>query len=266
MASTLPTCAALGDSDTVALMLDVEEWGQGPAVVLLHGMPHPISDYAPVIERLRGTHRVIAPYLPGYGKSPRLTPYELPRVRDLIIDALAARGVQRASVVGFSQGVLHALALALDPRLDVTSVVALAGHPGYRADEPHPQTRGFIATLRAGADLTSPQWRAMAAGRFTAKPEFGEAVAGWLSIVPADVLADEMEGALAIDLRPRLAEIRVPVHVRVGDRDPAVLPATARQISDGCPHGTLEIVPGLGHAQCLEDPSGTAEYVARAVG
>jgi len=247
------------------MSLQVEEWGAGPAVLLLHGTPSPVSDYAPLVERLRGTHRVIAPYLPGYGMSPRLKPYSVPRVWDLIIEMLHARGVREVATVGFSNGATHALALALDPRLTVTRVVVLAGHAGFRKDEPHPIMRGFIAKLRAAPDLRSPEWRAMAAKRFTARSEHGDAVADWLTLVPPDVLADELEAWLQIDLRPRLAEIAVPVAVRNGDSDVAVLPATARQIVDACRNATLELVPGLGHALFLEDPTGTSEFVARAL-
>lgn len=245
--------------------LDVHEYGDGPAVMLLHGTPSPVSDYAPVIERLRNGHRVLAPYLPGYGRSPRLVPYSYRAMRDAIIEAMRARGVVEVAIVGFSLGGLHALALALDGRLRVSRLALLAPLARY-TDEDRVVMRGFIEQLRLGPDLSTPPWRAIAGDRFTARTEVRDAVADWLSLTSPDVIADELEAGIAEDLRSQLPALRVPVAIRVGSNDLAAPPAYAHEIAALCPHATLEVVPGLGHAQCLEDPVGTATFVEHAIG
>lgn len=48
----------------------VLEAGSGPVVVMLHGNPDNADEWGPLIARLAGRHRCIAPDFPGYGKSP----------------------------------------------------------------------------------------------------------------------------------------------------------------------------------------------------
>src|SRR5262245_4563829 len=146
------------------MQLHVEEQGTGPAVVVLHGAPSPTSELAPLVERLRATHRVLVPSMPGYGTSPRLTPYTATRLRDALVALLIARDARRTAIVGYSMGALHASGLALDPRLDITHVVSLAGHAGLGEDAAaNAEMRGFISLLRTGPDLRAPEWKAMAA-------------------------------------------------------------------------------------------------------
>lgn len=56
----------IGDHRVVYL-----EAGQGPTIVLLHGFTGAKENWLPLMRRLRKTHRVIAPDLPGWGESTR---------------------------------------------------------------------------------------------------------------------------------------------------------------------------------------------------
>lgn len=47
------------------------EAGRGPTIVLLHGFTGAKENWLPLMRRLRSTHRVIAPDLPGWGESTR---------------------------------------------------------------------------------------------------------------------------------------------------------------------------------------------------
>jgi haloalkane dehalogenase len=44
--------------------------GQGPVVLMLHGNPDNADEWRPLIERLSGQFRCVAPDFPGYGQSP----------------------------------------------------------------------------------------------------------------------------------------------------------------------------------------------------
>jgi haloalkane dehalogenase len=52
----------------------VLERGAGPVALLLHGNPDNAEEWSPVMRALSGTHRCVAPDLPGYGKSPEPPP------------------------------------------------------------------------------------------------------------------------------------------------------------------------------------------------
>jgi pimeloyl-ACP methyl ester carboxylesterase len=79
--------------------------GEGPPVVLIHGMVNASRHWAPVAERLAQRHLVIAPDLIGHGDS--ATPrgdYSLGAHAAVIRDLLTALGIERATMVGHSLG------------------------------------------------------------------------------------------------------------------------------------------------------------------
>jgi proline iminopeptidase len=65
-----------------------------------------------------------------------------------------------------------------------------------------------------------------------------------------------MAEAKAMDLRPRLASVRCPTLVVVGERDPLVPVELAREIVDGVPAGLgrLEIVRDAAHDVARDNP------------
>ncbi len=79
--------------------------GNGPPVVLIHGMLNSSSHWEAVASRLTDTYTVIAPDLIGHGDSaaPR-GDYSLGAHAASIRDLLAAIGIDRATIVGHSLG------------------------------------------------------------------------------------------------------------------------------------------------------------------
>jgi pimeloyl-ACP methyl ester carboxylesterase len=79
--------------------------GEGPAVLLIHGMINSSRHWEEVALRLADSYRVVAPDLIGHGDS--ATPrgdYSLGAHAASIRDLLATLGVERATVVGHSLG------------------------------------------------------------------------------------------------------------------------------------------------------------------
>src|SRR5512134_1051494 len=88
--------------------------GEGPAIVLIHGMAGSSRAWRDVMGLLARRYTVIAPDLPGHGKSAKpLGDYSLGAyasgLRDLVVGAL---GIERATLVGQSLGGGVAMQLA----------------------------------------------------------------------------------------------------------------------------------------------------------
>ena len=88
----------------------VERPGDGPPVLLLHGMPGTHLDFAGVMAALPHRHTV-AVDRPGYGWSEG-GPLDYPAQIDLVPELLAALGIERALLAGHSFGGLLALGVA----------------------------------------------------------------------------------------------------------------------------------------------------------
>ncbi len=246
------------------MTLRVREYGEGAAVLLIGGCPMPASHLEPLARALAERHRVLLPDLPGYGESPRLSPYSLAGAQRLLEDELLARGIRECALIGFSLGAWRGLAMAISARVRPTAVVAIGGVARWTAEEKQ-TLAGFAQMLRANVpslpDLL-PQ-RMLSTLWLTAHPESAGEVRAWLSAAPPEVIADELESVAreGTDLRPQIARLRCPILSRVGEWDVVAPAERAREVG-----GTLEVAPGCGHALLLEDFPRTLESIRRVLG
>ncbi len=239
--------------------------GRGSPVVFLGGCPTFWDVLSPIAAAISTTHEAIEVALPGYGASPALPgKYTLPAAQAAVEAALLDAGVRECAVVGFSGGGYRALSLACSGNVRVTHVLSLAGLAGLTTDE-SAGFRGFAAAVRAGQDL-----RALAVPRFLSASfaavhaEAAQAVQGWLSAAPPEVIAAELDAfAEAEDLTPALGALLIPIVARVGSADVASPPPKSEAIARACRSARLEIVDGAGHALVYEDVGGTIEALRR---
>ncbi|MFU8874498.1 alpha/beta fold hydrolase [Micromonospora sp. SL4-19] len=99
--------------------------GDGPPVVLLHGIGRTLDDFAAQHELLAPDHRVISLDLPGHGGSAPLdAPHTLPALAAAVAEALSTAGITGpAHLVGNSLGGAVAMRLAADDPARVASLV-----------------------------------------------------------------------------------------------------------------------------------------------
>jgi pimeloyl-ACP methyl ester carboxylesterase len=104
--------------------------GEGPSVVLVHGLGGAASNWVSLAPLLARRCRVLVPELPGHGESPPLPAMpNLDALAEPVHAAAAAEGMLPAVLVGHSLGGLVALRLAMRRPDDVRGVV-LAGAAG----------------------------------------------------------------------------------------------------------------------------------------
>ncbi|HEX2782851.1 MAG TPA: alpha/beta fold hydrolase, partial [Ilumatobacteraceae bacterium] len=121
------------------LTFAVQDEGDGPAVVLLHGFPDSHSLWAHQVGALVGAgYRVVVPDLRGFGESSKPAEVERYGVLDLVGDVLGildSLEVQRAHVVGHDWGAVLAWAMAafVPDRVDHLAALSV-GHPSAFAD------------------------------------------------------------------------------------------------------------------------------------
>lgn len=224
--------------------LHVERGGDGPALLLLHGLGGSAAAWSGVTDRWPGSW--IAVDLPGHGSS-----VPLPRYSFGGLAAAVARVVDGpVAVLGHSLGGVVGLALASGWfGVPVTAVCALGVKVSWSAED-----------LAKAGDLALRPTRVF--GSEAEALDRARKVAGLPPGAPADRLVVEVDGGWRLALDPAafavgrpdlpglLAAARCPVVMAAGAEDPM---SPAAHLSALVPDPVL--LPGLGHSAHVEDPA-----------
>jgi pimeloyl-ACP methyl ester carboxylesterase len=253
--------------------------GNGPAVVLVHGMVNSSRHWESVALRLADEYTVIAPDLIGHGDSAAVRgDYSLGAHAASIRDLLAAIGVDRATLVGHSLGGGVAMQFFYQfPQRTERLVLVSSGGLGR---EVSPLLRG--AALPGASALV---WLAAHRGLMTGLDRAGEGLRKRGSAKGAFVQALvralrplEEPGARkaflqtlrsVIDFHGQRVSARdrlyllapMPTLIVWGERDNTIPLAHGRDAHHAVPGSRFETLPRAAHFPHLEDPEGLAEVL-----
>lgn len=224
--------------------------GDGPPVVLLHPGVGDSRIWEPVMPALTASYRVIRYDARGFGRSPAPTA-KFSLLSDLIT-VLDHYRVDRAAMVGCSQGGGSALGLALNQPARVAALVLLCpGIPGY----PWPEEPD---------ELDAEYEQALDTGDVDALAALLQRI--WAAAGPTPAVMEQLRSGARAEISSgdlqqrdppvldRLGEISVPTSLLVGDVDYPPLIEADRQAAARIPGCELTVVPGMDHLPPLRDP------------
>lgn len=252
--------------------------GDGPALILLHGLQDEADTWRHIFGALAGRFRVIAPDLPGFGRSDkRPRGYGVPLYSGVVMALAAELGLSRFGLIGNSLGAITADAIAAQHAERVSALVLLDGSllitkpPASRLSLlqrlfPGHADRKYFDALRAGtpeaafetlrpyyADLDTLPWadRAFLAERVVARvwdePQRLAALTIQKGSLPYFLTAGRR-------LAARIPSLVMPTLVVWGGSDTIFPLANARPRADAQPGARLEVLPGVGHLPQQELP------------
>ncbi|MBJ7330283.1 MAG: alpha/beta fold hydrolase [Solirubrobacteraceae bacterium] len=254
--------------------------GDGPAILLLHGITSSSRSWASVIEPLADQATVIAPDLPGHGQSDKPKgDYSLGSYASALRDLLAVIDVPRVTVVGHSLGggVAMQFVYQFPERVDRLVLVSSGGLgeevslalraatlPGAELVlpvlfGPWAQTAGRVAGTVLGrlGVRSSANTRGLVDGMASLRD--GEARRAFVQSARAVIDARGQR----IDARARLylAE-SLPTMLVWGDADAIIPLAHGQRAHELMPHSRLEVFPGAGHFPFNDDPERFVDVLA----
>src|SRR3954451_11642119 len=246
--------------------------GQGPVVVLVHGITSTSATWANVLPYLAERFTVIAPDLLGHGESAKPRgDYSLGAYASGIRDLLIALGHERATFVGHSLGGGVAMQLAYQfPEHCERLVLVSSGGLG----------REITPLLRAaslpGSELVLPllvNEHVLGVGRGVGRvlgrlglrvhTDLGEVLRGHASLSDGEARAAFLHtlrtivdiGGQRVDATDRLYLAQaIPFLIVWGERDPIIPVEHAHTAHRLVPGSRLEVFPDAGHFPHLEDP------------
>lgn len=243
------------------LTMHYVEAGEGEPLVLIMGLSGDHLAWGFQLQALAERHRVLAFDNRGAGQTHAAdAPCTIATMAADTLGLMDAVGIERAHVVGVSMGGMIAQELALAAPERVRTL-----HLGCTLARPDPHLNALLATWRVvrTALPLDVALRAMALWLFapTTWNERGEFVEMLLQTALANPYPQTVAGFVrqteAIaghDTLDRLAQLRCPTLVSVGEEDILVPPRFSRELAGRIPGAELRVVPAAGHVHFWERP------------
>jgi len=258
--------------------------GDGPDVLLLHGLGGTKTSFFDTAAALSGTYRVHAIDFPGFGGSskPATAPYNARWFAETVISVMDALEIDRAHVVGNSMGGRVAIEVGLRAPDRVRGLALLCPAVAFVRRGYHP----IVRLARPEFGLLPHRF-----GRATVAKQFWSMFHDPDSVDPAvaDVAVDEFQriyssaGArfaflcsarnIYLDkpygkdgFYPRLSELAPPALFVWGSHDPLIPPAFKRHVAEWLPSAEQIVLHGCGHVPQVERPEQTNGLLQRFLG
>lgn len=244
--------------------LFVETTGEGPDVVLVHGLGGATPFYDPLVTDLAAEFRFIRYDFNGHGRSPLAGELSLETLTEELADVIRTQTLSgKAHLIGHSMGTLIVQQLAAT-HPELVHSIALLGPVRAQADQAKAGTRARAELVReqgmsAVADAISLGATADQAAQHN--PLLRPLVRELLLNQNAEAYAQACE-ALAAATNPDLAEIQAKVLLITGDEDAVSPPPLNETMASELANAERHTITGIGHWTALEAPDLVADYIA----
>jgi pimeloyl-ACP methyl ester carboxylesterase len=227
-----------GELEVNGIKIHYAIYGQGSPVIFLHGGLANTDYWGNQVAAVAAHHTVILIDSRGHGRSTRdERPYGYDLMTDDVVAVLDALKIQKADVVGWSDGGILGIDLALRHKDRVGKVFAFAANTVTSGVvdgvEKNPTFAAYIE--RAGHEYAE----------HSATPKEYDAFVDQISKMWADQPNWTDDQLKAID---------TPILVVDGDHDEAIKRAHTEYIAATIPHAGLLILPNVSHFAFLQDP------------
>ena len=254
--------------DVVGSRVNYVEIGEGPPLVLVHGLSGAWQNWLEQIPHFSDSHRVIALDLPGFGASP-MPPWEIsiPAYGRFLRDFCERLGIESCALVGNSMGGFVATEVAIsDPeRVEKLVLVSAAGITWARARREPAAMIGRVGraalplVLRLQmSGIRRPGLRRRAFQGVIHDPGSLRREVLWENLAPAMTSPgyfDALTNLFGYDIRDRLEEIEEPTLIVWGRNDRVVpVPAALSYKKRIGENAELVIFDECGHVPQIERP------------
>lgn len=248
------------------------EQGDGPPLLLLHGLGASGFSWRENIDPLSRHFRVLAPDLPGHGRSPAPLDgdYSLEGMIKGIVGFMDRRGIHRAALAGNSLGGSLALLLARDYPERVSAMALLAPAAAltrlpYLFYPLRLPALGPLLSLLLGPWIIPFALRLVYHRRELITPRV---VAGYAAPfrdrrrrLALAALCRQVHLPPLAEIEAMLADLRQPATIIWGERDRILPVSHAQWLKERLPQAELQILRQVGHAPQEEAPDTVNEII-----
>jgi 3-oxoadipate enol-lactonase len=256
--------ASLDVRDGTSISYAVTGVSQQRRVALIHSLALDGEFWRPVADILSKQAAVLTIDCRGHGASGRPPgPYSLAQFADDLADVLDGIGWPSAVIAGASMGGCVAISFAAQYPSRATGLGLFDTTAWYGANAPKQweerAQRGLADGMASLVEFQKSRWFGD-----TFREQHPEIVVRTIAtFVKTDpkAYAETCRMMGAFDLREKLATLRMPTRIAVGEEDQATPLEMSKAIHDGIPGSTLNVISGGRHLTPLEHPARIAEEI-----
>lgn len=232
----------------------IDSGGDKPAILMLHGWGAPVSAYRSVLTPLEGRYRVIAPEMPGVGRSPDPeSPLTVEDYVDIAEGFAQAVDIKDCTIICHSHGGRVAAGLMTRPgcgvRVDRAVFIDAAGIPPRRSAGWKLRQSAYKVLKKLGTSrLTAPIF-----GELYKTERDKRSSADYRAASP--VMRATLSNVVRADMRPQLAQIKAPVLLVWGENDTATPLSDGQEMERLIPGSGLAVIRGAGHFPFVDNPA-----------
>jgi 3-oxoadipate enol-lactonase len=245
--------------------LAVEITGEGPAVVLVHGLGGTSNFYQPQVEALAERFQVIRPDLEGSGRSPVTGTLSIESFADDLAALIDALGVGPVRLVGHSMSTIVVRTLAAKHPDKVSHLVLLGAVPAPLPEVGQQGQHDRAAKARAeGMAGIADAVMTNATAEATRRDHPATA-----ALVRELVLRQDPEGyarsceALAGATDPGPVDPNLPLLLLTGANDGVGAPAVSQGLAEAHGSATVDIFDDCGHWTAVEKPFEVTDHLTK---
>ena len=208
-----------------------------PALILIHGALGAADQFEPWLPLLRPHFDVHVLELEGHGAQPFADrPFHIDHFADNLADLIAAKGLQSASIFGYSMGGYVAMRQALRAPGSIGRIFTFATKLAWSPE-----------TAAKEAKMLDPDTIAAKVPKFAAQLEARHHGNDWRGHLARTAALMQGLGAEPLLQAAEFAALDIPVRMGIGDRDNMVSLEETIAAYRALPQGQLFVMPGTGH-------------------
>lgn len=250
--------------------IHTEVYGQGKAIVLIHGWAMHTGVWRLFAQQLAKQYRVILVDLPGHGLSENVEPYTLDKVSRALIKVVSE---PIFSVLGWSLGASVAITIAKQFPGRVNSLILLAGNPRFVKSEDWSGVQAdflmdFSSRLKLNYQATIIRFLALQVkGSLDSKCNLKllKKITQECELPTESVLLNCLKLLQFEDLRSVLASLKCSISVIQGDKDaliPAQVSLDIQQLQPAC---KVHLISQASHVPFLSHQAEVIEIINKVV-
>jgi len=252
--------------ETNGIRMKMAEVGSGIDLVFIHGLGWDHTLWSDAFVHYGDRYHVVAGDTRGHGESDKPTgPYSIRQFADDWLGALDELEIEKACLVGFSQGGMIAMHLALDePERFIGMILAstvcrtdIAGGGASSDRVAKLRDEGAEESARNSAELIFSQ------NFIKQHPDYINSFVAKRAAFPPETLVAAMEAGSGFNLCDRLSTYKNPCMIMAGSVDALTKPDAVGRVAESMPGSQFVTVEGAGHMVPAEQPSVFYSHIDR---